>query len=61
MHLHVRFRRTGVRIAHHPSSIICIHNRIENKFVSTLRGELVGLGVLWLFWIVGAAIVSVSD
>jgi len=67
VYLHVRFSRTGVcattvpLLTTHPSSIVCIHKRIENKFVFTFRGELVGLGVLWLFWIIGAAITSVSD
>ncbi|KAF8060189.1 hypothetical protein FPV67DRAFT_1564444 [Lyophyllum atratum] len=38
--------------------IFCIHKRVENRLVSTFRGELIGLGFLWLFWIVGAAISS---
>ncbi|SJL14412.1 uncharacterized protein ARMOST_17868 [Armillaria ostoyae] len=32
-----------------------IHKRVDNGFISTFRGELIGLFVLWLFWIVGAA------
>jgi hypothetical protein len=36
-----------------------IHKRAENKLVSTFRGELIGLSILWIFWLVGAAIASV--
>lgn len=32
-----------------------IHKRIDGSLISTFRGELIGLSVLWLFWIVGAA------
>jgi hypothetical protein len=35
-----------------------IHKRAENRLVSTFRGELIGLSILWLFWLVGAAIAS---
>jgi len=38
--------------------IYCIHRRVENKYVHTFRGELIGLAVLWLFWIAGAAVAS---
>ena len=36
-----------------------IHKRAEHRLVSTFRGELIGLGILWLFWLVGAAVASV--
>ncbi|KAK2460417.1 hypothetical protein APHAL10511_007582 [Amanita phalloides] len=35
--------------------IYCIHKRVETKYVSKFREEIIGLAVLWLFWIVGAA------
>ncbi|KAF9459408.1 hypothetical protein BDZ94DRAFT_1224808 [Collybia nuda] len=38
--------------------IFCIHKRSENRLVSTFRGELIGLAMLWLFWLLGAAIAS---
>ncbi|KAJ6619476.1 hypothetical protein B0H10DRAFT_1163509 [Mycena sp. CBHHK59/15] len=38
--------------------IYTIHKRVEGNLVSTFRGELVGLFVIWFFWLVGAAIAS---
>ena len=38
-----------------------IYERYENPYLSTFLGEIIGLSVLWLFWIVGTAIASVSD
>ena len=38
-----------------------IYKRYENPYLSTFLGEIIGLSVLWLFWIVGTAIASVSD
>lgn len=35
-----------------------IHKRNENRFISTFRGELVGLFILWLMYLVGAAIAT---
>jgi len=35
--------------------VYSIHNRYENRYVSTFRGEIIGLGILWVFWIAGAA------
>ncbi|KAF8339305.1 hypothetical protein F5887DRAFT_478050 [Amanita rubescens] len=35
--------------------IYCISKRVETKYVSKFREEIVGLAILWLFWIVGAA------
>ncbi|KAJ7212194.1 hypothetical protein GGX14DRAFT_622336 [Mycena pura] len=35
-----------------------IHRRVEDNLVSTFRGELVGLFVIWLFWLVGAALAT---
>jgi len=35
-----------------------IYKRYENPYLSTFLGEIIGLSVLWLFWIVGAAIAS---
>ncbi|KAF8234360.1 hypothetical protein L208DRAFT_1262055 [Tricholoma matsutake] len=35
-----------------------IHKRAENRLVSTFRGELIGLSILWVFWLVGLAIAS---
>lgn len=34
---------------------------MENRLVSTFRGELIGLAILWLFWLIGAAVASVSN
>ncbi|KAH6873972.1 hypothetical protein BKA70DRAFT_1129458 [Coprinopsis sp. MPI-PUGE-AT-0042] len=39
--------------------IYSIHKRYENRWVSRFREELVGLGILWLFWMVGTAIATV--
>lgn len=41
-------------------SIYCIYKRVETKYVSKFREEIIGLAILWLFWIVGAADASVS-
>ncbi|KAF8815244.1 hypothetical protein BYT27DRAFT_6734815 [Phlegmacium glaucopus] len=38
--------------------IYSIYKRYENPYLSTFLGEVIGLSVLWLFWIVGAAIAS---
>jgi len=35
-----------------------IYKRYENPYLSTFLGEIIGLSVLGLFWIVGAAIAS---
>ncbi|CAK5270258.1 unnamed protein product [Mycena citricolor] len=37
-----------------------IYQRVEGNLVSTFRGELVGLFVIWMFWTVGGAIASQS-
>ena len=37
-----------------------IYKRYENPYLSTFLGEIIGLSILWLFWIVGTAIASVS-
>jgi len=38
--------------------IFCIYKRFEARYVSTFLEELIGLSVLWLFWIIGASIAS---
>ncbi|KAF7299063.1 hypothetical protein MIND_00854600 [Mycena indigotica] len=38
--------------------IYTIHKRVEGNLVSTFRGELVGLAIIWLFWIVGTSIAT---
>jgi len=35
--------------------IYCIHKRVETKYVSKFREEIIGLAILWILWIVGAA------
>ncbi|KAF7365297.1 hypothetical protein MVEN_00401500 [Mycena venus] len=35
-----------------------IHRRVEDNLVSTFRGELIGLFVIWMFWIVGTSIAT---
>ncbi|KAF9022049.1 hypothetical protein BDZ89DRAFT_1137584 [Hymenopellis radicata] len=36
-----------------------IHKRVENRYVYTFRGELIGcLFVLWMFWICGAGVAT---
>lgn len=35
-----------------------IYKRYENPYLSTFLGEIIGLSVLWLFWIVGTAIAT---
>jgi len=35
-----------------------IYKRYENPYLSTFLGEIIGLSILWLFWIVGTAIAS---
>ncbi|KIM37779.1 hypothetical protein M413DRAFT_448292 [Hebeloma cylindrosporum] len=32
-----------------------IHKRYENPYLSTFRGEIIGLSILWIFWTAGAA------
>ncbi|KAF8957201.1 hypothetical protein BDZ97DRAFT_119277 [Flammula alnicola] len=34
---------------------LSIHKRYENPYVSTFLAEIIGLSVLWTFWIAGAA------
>ncbi|KAF5393258.1 hypothetical protein D9757_000768 [Collybiopsis confluens] len=36
----------------------CIHKRHENRIITTFRGELIGLFVLWVMVLVGAAIAT---
>ena len=43
------------------SRMYSIYKRYENPYLSTFLGEIIGLSTLWLFWIVGTAIASVSD
>jgi hypothetical protein len=43
-----------------PFRIYSIHKRYENRFVSKFRDEIIGLSFLWLFWIVGTGIATVS-
>ncbi|KAJ6557406.1 hypothetical protein DFH09DRAFT_1317528 [Mycena vulgaris] len=38
--------------------IYTIHKRVENNLVSTFRGELIGLFIVWMFWLVGSAIAT---
>jgi len=38
--------------------IRAIYKRVEDNLVSTFRGELVGLFIVWMFWIVGTAIAT---
>ena len=40
-------------------SMHTIHKRREPRYLNTFRGELIGLFILWIFWICGAAIASV--
>ncbi|KAF9007217.1 hypothetical protein BDQ17DRAFT_1238185 [Cyathus striatus] len=35
-----------------------IHKRVENRWVYTFRAEIVGLCILWLMWLVGAAVAT---
>jgi len=35
-----------------------IHKRVEDNLVSTFRAELVGLFIIWMFWLVGTAIAT---
>ncbi|KAF8913672.1 hypothetical protein CPB85DRAFT_1375534 [Mucidula mucida] len=39
-------------------TIHTIHKRVENRYVYTFRGELIGLFVLWMFWICGAGVAT---
>ena len=48
-------------IDHFLTSIYSIHKRYENPYLSTFLGEIIGLSILWLLWLVGAATASVSD
>jgi len=41
-------------------SAFSIHKRYENRYISTFLAEIVGLAVLWLFWIGGAGAATVS-
>ena len=43
-----------------PFRIYSIHKRYENRFVSKFRDEIIALSILWLFWIVGTGIATVS-
>jgi len=38
--------------------ILTIHRRVEDNLVSTFRGELIGLFIVWMFWIVGTSIAT---
>ncbi|TFK37283.1 hypothetical protein BDQ12DRAFT_653179 [Crucibulum laeve] len=38
--------------------IHAIHKRAEHRFVSRFRDEIIGLAILWLFWIIGAGIAT---
>ncbi|KAK7048287.1 hypothetical protein R3P38DRAFT_2868453 [Favolaschia claudopus] len=38
--------------------IFTIFKRVESNLVSTFRGELIGLAIIWLFWIVGTGIAT---
>lgn len=38
--------------------IFSIHKRYENKFVSKFRDEMIGLSIIWLFWMVGTGIAT---
>ncbi|KAL1743861.1 hypothetical protein HDZ31DRAFT_40050 [Schizophyllum fasciatum] len=40
--------------------IITIHKRIERRYGSSFRTELFGLFILWIFWLCGAAIATVT-
>ena len=40
--------------------IYSITKRYENRYVSKFRDEIIGLSVLWLFWMVGTAVATVS-
>lgn len=37
-----------------------IHRRLEHRHINTFRGELIGLFILFLLWIIGASIATVS-
>lgn len=38
--------------------LYCIYKRVQFQFVSTFRDEIIGLFVLWLFWIIGCSIAT---
>ncbi|TEB06453.1 hypothetical protein FA13DRAFT_1742944 [Coprinellus micaceus] len=38
--------------------IYSIHKRYENRYISKFRDEMIGLGFLWLFWMVGTGIAT---
>ncbi|KAF9492624.1 hypothetical protein BDN71DRAFT_1451242 [Pleurotus eryngii] len=38
--------------------IFVIHKRIDDRPVTLFRDEMIGLGVLWLFWLIGSAVAS---
>ena len=42
-------------------SIHTIHGRYEHKYAPRVWHEIVGLSILWLLWLVGAAVATVSD
>lgn len=44
---------------HISNSVVAMFKRFEFRFFTTFLGEIVALTVLWLFWIIGAAIASV--
>ncbi|KAF8208857.1 hypothetical protein K438DRAFT_1917225 [Mycena galopus ATCC 62051] len=35
-----------------------IHRRVEDNLVSTFRGELIGLFIVWIFWIIGSSVAT---
>ncbi|PPQ82277.1 hypothetical protein CVT24_001445 [Panaeolus cyanescens] len=39
---------------------LTIHNRWENPHLSTFRGEIAGLSLIWIFYIIGAAVATVG-
>ncbi|TFK19558.1 hypothetical protein FA15DRAFT_674325 [Coprinopsis marcescibilis] len=38
--------------------IYSIHKRYENRYLSKFRDEIIGLAVIWLFWMVGTGIAT---
>ncbi|PPQ91093.1 hypothetical protein CVT25_013131 [Psilocybe cyanescens] len=39
-------------------SAFSIHKRYEKKYMTTFLAEIIGLSILWVFWIAGAAVAS---
>lgn len=39
-------------------TIVCIHQRRETRWISTIRGELCCLGVLWSFWMILSSVIT---